>query len=254
MNIRRIVILAIFFLIVPPVYAGISVNPGYIETVAEREKEAISTVTVKNNGDLLSIIDVKAVNFSNEDGAPSAWLSVEPQEFELKPGETKIVKCRIKAPKEAAGELRARLFISGRDTEKGSFVGVRFNMPIYAAIQDTVQFKVDIKDIIVEYKKDKVEGTVILENKSNVHIRPDVGIVIKDINKNLIHSFKIPLGQPAQRSQTRAFMFEEKIGLNPGIYVISSSVDYGIYYGQKDFVVSKEKEFEVKKDAEEEIK
>lgn len=241
--------LFLFFIIVNELYAGISVTPGVIETVVSREQEVIQNIKVVNTGKFPAIVNIAIDRFAMGDISPSTWLILDPREFELKPGGDKEICCNIKLPKDANGELRARLYVSGKEIGEGSSpIGVRFNMAVYVLIQDTVKLSAEIERINTNYnfKNTEIEGGILLNNKSNAHIRPNIRLVVKDLEGNLVGNINVPFGQPAQKEEKRYFIFKEKMDLNPGKYKIIAEVDYGKFYGHKDLIATKEYEFEVK--------
>lgn len=231
------------------VYAGISVTPGRIETVVLQEKENVQIIKVINTGNYTANVNSRMGKFSIGDISPDTWLVLDPKDFELKPAESKEIFCRIKPPKDAEGELRARLYISGKEVGEGcSPIGLRFNMPVYVIVQNTIRLEAGIERIDARYsfKKGEIEGGILLDNKSNVHIRPEVSLLVKDLDGDLLGKIDVPFGQPAQKEEKRYFIFMQKMDIKPGKYKITANVDYGKFYGRKDYIATKEVGFEVK--------
>lgn len=250
MRLINFFILFIFFIFTANnIFAGISVSPGAIEAVAAKGEEVVQNFKIVNPGNSLARVNVNIINFSEKDQTPSAWLTVEPLELELKPGETKEISCKVKPPIDAEGELRTRVCISSEEIgESMTPIGVRFNIPIYIAIQNTVKFGVEIEKVDIRYNSEnkEIEGEIYINNKSNVHIRPEIKLTVKDLKDNLAGRINVPYGQPAQKEETRMFIFKEKMDLHPDRYKIVADVDYGSFYGLKDFVVTKERKFKIK--------
>lgn len=229
-------------------FAGLNVNPAVVEVVVP--KEGISrAIQVGNTGE--KPIKVRAEINKTRKGNTYAenWFVILPCEIELKPGETKDFSYVITPPEGAEGELRCMIFfVADEIDEKRSMVGIRFGVPVYAIIKDTVNLKAGVDKILVNYdiQNKSLKGTVYVKNESNIHIRPFVNVDILDKVGDRINSFEIPFGQPVQVNQIRPFMFSHRLEFAPGIYKLNTSVHYGKMYGLKDYVATKEVEFEVR--------
>lgn len=240
------VILAIFFQNI--VFAGLGVDPVILEIVVSKNSENKGSFKVLNTS--MNPVNIRvepqelqeAVDFKIKD-----WLTLDPLEMKLEPNEQKEVSYKIIPPVESRGELRCMVFfIADEIGERRSNIGIRFGVPIYAIIDMTIEFEVSISDIQIGYAENILSGKVYINNKSNVHIRPDVQINIFDSKDKLVKSFTLPYGQPAQVGQNRVFMFQQNIVLSEGKYKLVAKVDYGKLYCLNNRVVEKKAAFVVK--------
>lgn len=227
------------FLSPSSLFAGISVNPPVSEIVVDIEKENLGVFTVGNTG-------TNPINVRIELEKVDSWLIFQVREFEVRPKEEIDILYAVIPPRDASGELSARVtFVADEIGTNKSPVGVRFSVPIYAVIQNTAKLGADIKDIEIDYDVSKklLNGTILVENTGNVHIRPYIDFNIEGIKSN----YEVPYGQVVQKGMTKPlFLKEEDLELSPGRHKLTLNLDYGRMYGVKDFTVTKEIEFTVK--------
>lgn len=247
---RRLTLIILYIFISSYVFAGLSVNPSIVEIVVEKGKQNLQMFIVGNTGKNPINVGIKLDKFKREDLSVDGWLIFQVREFEVKPGETINVSYIVNPPDDAEGELRGRAIFNANEIgENRSSIGVRLNVPIYAIVQNTVKLDVNIKDINIEYDgSNKIfYGDMLVVNNSNVHIRPHMDFSIENIGTNKKLSYSVPYGQMVHKETTRSlFLKEENLELSPGKYKLTVNVDYGKMYGLKDYIVTKEAEFEVK--------
>lgn len=238
----------LFFLFQQPLFAGLNVNPVVIEVVVPKEG-ITQTIQVGNTGEKPIKVRIELNKLHKKDGEIELWFKIMPHELEINPGEIADFSYVITPLEDAEGELRCMIFLVADEVgEKKSNLGIRFGVPVYAIVKETVKLDAEVGEIKIEYNSNKKElqGIVYVKNKGNIHIRPFVDLDIQKEDGTVVNSFEIPFGQPAQVGQNRPFMFNQRIEIHPGKYKLKASVDYGKMYGLKDYVATKEVEFEVK--------
>lgn len=243
-----------WFFIINVLYAGISVDPVTIEVVAPKGGEKVGTVKIGNTGEKTVQIGVSPEKMTGGDKEISTWLTFMPMEFTIEPKKTAEVSYRIIPSEGISGELRCMVFfVADEIGEQKSSVGIRFGVPVYVIVGGTEIIDVEISDVNVEYdiSQKVLSGTVFVNNKSNIHIRPYVDLEVYNSKDKLITKFGIPYGQPAQVGQNRPFMFQQNLELAPGKYKLVADVDYGKMYGLKEGIVSEKMAFKVKIDEKE---
>lgn len=230
-------------------FAGLSVDPVVLEVVAKKDSETKGSFKILNTGEIPVHIRVSPERFQSTDVDINNWLTLEPLEMELKKNEQKEANYKIVLPKESSGELRCMVFfVADEIGEQISNIGIRFGVPIYAIVSGTEVIDAEVKDIALnyDYKNKVLCGTIIVNNKSNVHIRPYIEIAIFDSKDKLITTFSLPYGQPAQAGQIRPFMLQQNLQLDTGRYKLVARVNYGRLYGLSDRIAVKKKSFLVK--------
>lgn len=235
-------------------YAGISVDPVTIEVVASKGGEKVGTVKIGNTGEKTVQISVSPEKWASGDRDVAGWLKFLPMEFTIDAGKTAEVSYRITPPVDSSGELRCMVFFTADEvSEVPSSVGIRFGVPVYAIVGGTEVIDVEVSDIMVGYDLNQkvLSGTILVNNKSNIHIRPYVDLEVFNSKDKLITRFSIPYGQPAQVGQLRPFMFQQNLVLDVGKYKLLAKVDYGKMYGLTDRIAVGKKAFVVKKESEE---
>lgn len=244
-NVKRLFYFAIILFLIlssSPLIAGLSVNPSIAEIVVEVGKENLKMFTVGNTGK-------NPINVRIELEKVDSWLIFQVREFEVRPKEEVDILYAVIPPKDASGELRARVtFVADEIGTNRSPVGVRFSVPIYAVIQNTVKLGVDIKDMEINYDVSKkiLSGSILVENLSNVHIRPYIDFAVEGIGKSEKSNYEAPYGQVVQKGMTKPlFLKEEDLELLPGRYKLTLNLDYGRMHGVKDYIVTKKVEFTV---------
>lgn len=245
----RIILYACLFLFQQSLFAGLNVNPVVVEVAVSEIDKTTKTIRVENTGENPINVRVEVNKVNKNDRDVNNWFVIEPKQIEIKPKQCNDFLCSITPPFGAEGELRCMIFfVADEIGEKKSMFGIRFGVPVYAIVEETANLDAEVDKISINYDMENkiLKGIVYVKNKGNVHIRPYVNIDIMDKESNKINSFEIPFGQPAQVGQTRPFMFSQKIELLPGNYKLIVNVDYGKMYGLKDYIATKEVEFEVK--------
>lgn len=251
---RRLIQIIVFIAVVSVkdiLFAGIGVDPVVSEVVVNKDTPTTGIFKVLNSGKNPAHIRVSPEKWRGMDIDISKWLTLEPMGLELAQNEEKEVKYSITSPEGTSGELRCMVFfIADEVGEQRSNVGVRFGVPIYAILGGTDILDVEIADVEVEYRDKVLNGTILVNNKSNIHIRPNIDIDILDSRDRLVTSFGLPYGQPAQAGQNRPFTFQGTASLDNGKYKIITKVDYGRMYGLEGKVVMKKIALVVKNDEE----
>lgn len=221
------------FLLVEIADAGIQVNPFIVEVLVTPGEVYEGVFQVNNTSGNPADISVQPEQWAAESVDFHEWLEIDPIEFTLEGNGVTKVKFKINPPKEATGELMCMVFFIYREKgEKASPVGVKFGSPIYAIIKGSGNIDVSIDDIKIKYDKEKrvASGVILINNKSNVHIRPIVTITFLDEEGMIAAGFELPYRQPAQREQVRTFEFNEKIFLRSGKYKAVVKADCGKLY------------------------
>lgn len=229
--------------------AGLSVDPVVGEFVASIGKETIQNFKLKNTGENTLLVRIETESIVKGDDV-SKWLIIKNGEFKIEPNAEYDFSCAVNPGENIeAGELRGRIFfIADEIDEKGnlkSMVGIRFGVPIYVIIRGKTILNAEIKSDEFSYNKEKhlLSGKIEVDNKSNVHIRPIVDIIIYDSNDKEINKFRVPYGQVAQKEEVRYLMVQNEIELADGKYKALINLDYGALYMVKDRILTKESEF-----------
>lgn len=242
-------LLLIFLLFSKNTLAGLSVDPVTLEVVAIKGEEEAGVFKIKNTGTNNLKIRISPEKWMGKDMDINSWLVFNPLELELPSNVTGEISYKITPPIYSSGELKCMVFfVADVVGEQKSPVGIRFGVPVYAIVGGTEKIKADIQKITAnyDYVNKIINGTILVNNKSNVHIRPNIEIKIYSSRDKLITNFNVPFGQPAQAEQVRPFMFQQPMVLDEGKYKLVAKVDYGRLYGLEDKVAEKKAAFIVR--------
>lgn len=230
--------------------AGFQVDPFIVEVMVSPEEVNEFFFTVSNVGENPVNVTVEPEEWALGSIDFHEWLVIDPKEFELKGREVKKVKYKINVLKDATGELMCMVFFVFQEKGKGaSNIGVRYGVPIYAVIKGTGNLDVVIESIDINYDKEKqvFNGEILIDNRSNVHIRPEIRVSIYSEKGEIVAGFKLPYKQPVQREQKRPFIFSKEMVLGPGKYKVIIKADCGKLYsidkviqGEKDFIIEED--------------
>lgn len=242
------ILIIIFIISQSAVFAGIGVDPIILEVVVNKDAPTIGVFKVLNTGANPVHIRVSPEKWQGLDRDIKGWLALEPMVFELAQNERKEVSYKISPSVDGSGELRCMVFfVADEMGENRSNVGIRFGVPIYAMVVGTEVLDVEISSAEIKYIDNVLSGTILVNNKSNIHIRPDIVIDVFNSKDKLISSYNLPHGQPAQVGQNRPFEFEQYLILGEGKYKAVIKVDYGRIYSLEDRIVKKKVSFVVRK-------
>jgi len=233
------------------VFAGIGVDPIIMEVVVNKDTPTTGIFKVLNTGTNQVHIRVSPEKWQGLDRDVNTWLSLEPMVFELAHNERKEVSYKISTPADSSGELRCMVFfVADEIGEHRSNVGIRFGVPIYAVVGGTEVLDVEISKIEINYADNVLSGEILINNRSNIHIRPDIYVEVLDSKDRQVSSYNIPHGQPAQTGQIRPFGFEQYLVLKDGRYKVVINADYGRMYSLENRVARKRTAIVVRKEDE----
>jgi len=244
-------------------YAGIGVAPENIEIVVSQGSETKGIYTVVNDADTPAHVKVEAEDWFKtrlgKIGIPvEQWLKIEYTEFDIEPKGTKQVEYVITPPQDQKGELAAMVFFGTTSPKGGLSITSRFGVSIYAAIENTIRLDCSIKDFSVvrnvnsaEKETDlKSKGLVfgiVVENNSNVHIRPTGNIEITGENGDK-YDVKVERGFPVYPGKSLGYGIPwDKKDLTPGKYNANVILDCGNIY-KIDKKIEKKMNFAVSED------
>lgn len=237
-----VTIAALLFLSVNACFAGIVVAPDKIETTAKQKETIKGIMVVENRQETSASIKVYSSNWFKQKMEPETWLTIEPNEFVLKAGEQKRLKYTVLVPENVTGELMGMVFVNATP-EKGP-IGLEMSVPFYVAIEGTTDFKVDILRCYLSAKDDVLDGIVSVQNNGNVHVRPDVKVLMtNDQDRTFYYTGYVQYGRSVRPGDYKSFPFTIKDVKNiPKKCNAKVVVSYG--WG-RNFENKEEKSFEV---------
>ncbi|MFH1282925.1 MAG: hypothetical protein ABII27_04605 [bacterium] len=184
----------------------LEISPLRLELRIPPEGEYAGEYSVKNitDSDMEVAIEVNDwfVLEDNKGIEAKDWLSFDPPVFNLKSNEVRVVKYKIKVPKEAKGELAEK--ISFTPTISEAQLIVMMSVSLYVFIEGTEEPIVEIAKSVVRREKDGYTAAVVLKNEGNVHIRPTGKVTVLK-GKKVVKTVPISYGWPVYPNQERAF-------------------------------------------------
>lgn len=232
-------------------YAGLSVDPIAAEVIFMPGKENIQFFQLKNTGINTILVKTEISPMVKGDDV-TKWLTVSSEPFKIEPDTEYNFTYLVHPPEDANSELRCRLFfIADEIDEKGNYksqIGIRMGIPIYVISKGKEVLDANIKSgrLIYSVEKHKLSVKIEIENRSNVHIRPIVDIIVIDNKNKEILRFRVPYGFAVQKEENRYMEIEENMELNAGKYKALANMDYGNLCGENDKNVNKKFSFKVR--------
>lgn len=118
-------------------------------------------------------------------------------------------------------EKIAHLFITEitpTPSDQAIDISVGLGIPVYVWIKDLPTYNIKVRE--VTYNRDKKELAVLIENNGNIHVRPEVNMLIKNTQNNTAPSSGIELTRswPILASSKRKF--SKSLDLSEGSYKI----------------------------------
>jgi uncharacterized membrane protein len=225
-------------------WAGIVVAPDrHILAVSPGEEKTLM-YHISNTGDEGIDITIEAKSWAGLKD-PYQWLSLETDEIYLKAGESTPLTVTVSAPDDAEGEMVAMLFLCYKDTGK-SQLNIRNGVPLYMIIEGTEYYGLNIEDIEISYGRKgdfyDLNFAVRIKNTGNVHIVPDISIVIKNSNGRTVNTLSLKRPNIVLREKNHIYRLGwREPGLRDGIYKAEVLLDYEDKIGLK----AKEIKFQV---------
>ncbi len=149
-------------------------------------------------------VDTRGVpQFDSRDKDPFAaanWMEVSPSEFNLTPGETKLVQIQVKVPKDAApgGHYGAVLFQFGGGTSTGTGVGVsgRIAAINLITVPGAVKRAGALQQVSIPFLSSgyPVPISLSVANSGNIHLPLDGNIDVSNWLGGKVDSIPIPEG------------------------------------------------------------
>ena len=210
-------------------FAGISVTPDrHIVSVVEGEQKAVM-YHIHNTGDSGIDIVIEPKSWAGPKDLYK-WLSLTSDSIYVEAGESTPLVVNISAPEGSEGEMVAMLFLCYRE-DRDSQLNIRNGVPLYVINEGTERYGLDIQDFGISYGRKgylyELGFVIDIKNTGNVHIVPDVYVVIKNSDGRTINnlSLKRPNIVLRDKGQTYRLGWREP-GLRDGIYKATVILDY----------------------------
>ncbi len=227
-------------------FAGISVVPGVIEIIADRNDAATGTCKVTNTGDNKIHIVVQPEDWrkglkGKRGGSVSDWLMVAPREMDIEPGKSGEFTYHIKVGPEAAGENAAQIFFCETMPGTGTQIQARVGVILYVAVRGTFRLDGEITDIKIFTSKDKkacvASAQVAVKNTGNAHIRPVGDVKVYNSKGNFMLAVILTTGWGILPDETYTYQGSGRgPELKKGKYRAVATISYGKQYKQeKDY-------------------
>lgn len=224
-------------------HAGISVKPSVIEKVLKPGKSEEGVYTVRNDGEAKLVVSVEIEDWmARLFGRPDEmnvndWLSVEPKEVTLGPGEAREIRYKVKAPKNLANEKVAQVFFAYSENE---MLQQRLGVIFYLSPKGAEKLKADITQLKAQYitppnVEPKVRVSLGIKNDSNFHVRaPGSLIIFDEKNQKVLKELVMDRIPGVYPGQTFDFNYDfPQQDIPEGIYKAKVKLNYGKIYGKE---------------------
>jgi len=194
---------------------ALSVSPPLIEMSLAQGGDRSLEVTVTNDGDRPFRAKAVVVDLTlNRNGDPlpgpssssrwsvAPWVALEPTDIEIRPGEQKKVRCRIRVPRgETGGRYGALLFAAARPVDlagSGMKLETRTGTVLMLTVARTERRRAQVAELDVRSGEGpEVAIAAALRNDGNVHLRAAGEAVIRDGNNRVVARMKLDGGTGA---------------------------------------------------------
>ncbi len=161
---------------------ALNVVPTRQEITKKPGRSQKGAYTVTNDTSEEQVVTVSTKDWfiagENKQFTCDTWLKAYPQQFVLKPGESKRVKFKAKIPREAKGALFAMISLASKST-RVEMLSVVISVPVFVIIKGTEKYAGALG--MVKFAKDdtNLQASVEVSNNGNVHLRPKGTLVLK---------------------------------------------------------------------------
>jgi len=191
---------------------ALSVSPPLVEMVVAQGGDRSFDVTLTNDGDKAfrtqgQVADMKldaegGVLVMSAGSGPwslSPWVGLDGRQMELRPGEQRTLRCRIRVPRgQRGGRYGVVLFSVQREAELGGSgmrLETRTGTVLLVTVARTDRKSGEVEEILV---KPGEGGEVLLEamlrNTGNVHFRASAEVLIRAADNRVIDRAKLSGG------------------------------------------------------------
>jgi uncharacterized membrane protein len=234
MNIKTIYIIlisSVIILCLLPGYAfaGLVVTPDRHIVYLSPGEDKVVMYHVENSSNEDIDITIEPKSWSGP-ADPYQWLSLESDNIYVNSGESTPFTVKLNVPEKAEGEMVAMLFLCYKENSQ-SQLNIRNGVPIYVIVKDTEEYGLDIENIDISYarKLDFYDLTfaVKIRNTGNIHIIPDVSIVVRDEERKIINTISLKRPNIVLRDKTHIYrLIWREPDLKDGIYTATAALDY----------------------------
>jgi hypothetical protein len=215
----------------------LSVTPSLVELSATPGGQGSVDLQVTNNGS--EAFDVTASVHQSEGGGGDLsavdWLSLQPSEFHLIPGEHETVRVTVAVPSplDSGGRYGTVMLKTGARAVPGAGIGVagQVGVPFLIDVHGTGPLVrvADIDRLVPVLLSDGGVGFASsLVNRGNVHVIAAGSVGVQRLDGTPVGSLQLPETTPLLPRSTVVMKTLDSLPLNAGApYVASASVDYG---------------------------
>jgi hypothetical protein len=236
-----------------PADIGLNVIPTKNEIATQAGKTETVPVTVRNDGQ--DVVHVQA-SLSDFTIAPNGqhvfmapgksafslapYMSVNPREFDIQPGQFQQVRVSFTVPEHKAGEYATIIFFQTRPTRKPGSIGFseRIAAKFYALVGDTGRIGGEVDNVAVQPASGAQKVVVGFKNGGNVHVYVNGRVEIRK-GGQVVEKLPVATQQLVERG-ARVVLEATGKNLPAGTYDAVAVLDYGgpkLTGGQTTFTV-----------------
>lgn len=204
---------------------------------------------IKVKGEIRELINDEEGNLSSSDSfgyeySGIKFISLEEEEFILKPGEKKVLKIKFTIPKEESSGGRYASLILNVKKEEEKVLPLTYEIPIFLNFLGKAKEEVKLEKIEVTGRK-PVGFYFYLENTGDIHLKPTGSLQISEKVKTGAGEKMVNIGE-LKLKELKGYLLpkrkikmatEESIRLKSGTYLIKVFINYG---KDKELIYEKE--------------
>jgi hypothetical protein len=224
-----ILIMAIAQFLTTCAFAGISASPDrHIVSFAPGEEGSV-VYHIYNSGDEDINMDVEPEAWAGVKN-PFKWLNLESDDIYVKKGESTPLVVNVKVPEDIAGEQVAMIFLCYKENTV-SQLNIRNGVPLYLIVEGTEKYSLEIDNVNISYGRkgdfNDLNFAVEIKNTGNVHIMPDVQVIVKNENNKVLNTSSLVKPGIVLREANHTFNLAwREPRLRDGIYTAEIILDY----------------------------
>lgn len=199
---------------------GVGVSPSRIEENFSSGQTVKGFFTVSNRIDKKSLVEISLHDWDISKKGESVirevgqikrsavkWITLEDSKVILNPGESKEISYILKVPQKVQGSYFALFTFEEKkltNNQVGIPMVVRLGVPLYIKIKGTEMIQAEIGEIALRKENGVLFLDVEVENRGNVHFRPDIKVTIFK-EEVQVDQFELVRDLPVLPGATRSF-------------------------------------------------
>jgi hypothetical protein len=191
---------------------ALQVSPPRIEFFLNPSQSASSSFTVTNDLPEPVRVHVSSKDWfvlpANKGITVGDWMTLGQKQFDLDVGESRDVSFSVRAPSVPAPAQGSLVGMASflQETQNGTGVSTIISASVYITLKGTEKKDFAVKNLGLRVKDGQFQAGVVVENKGNLHLRPQGRIELRDKRGAVVASVQFQEGRPVYPGQERNYV------------------------------------------------